>query len=95
MDCGPNRKSVLKSACHPTLQLLYVNFLHCALVAQLDRALASEAKGCGFESRRAHHLFLRNHVPKGHILLTPGRRHYHTEVLRRGIILNRQILSTG
>ena len=27
-----------------------------ALVAQLDRALASEAKGCGFDPRRAHRL---------------------------------------
>ena len=27
-----------------------------ALVAQLDRALASEAKGCGFDPRRAHGL---------------------------------------
>ncbi len=26
-----------------------------ALVAQLDRALASEAKGCGFDPRRVHH----------------------------------------
>jgi hypothetical protein len=28
-----------------------------ALVAQLDRVLASEAKGRGFESRQAHHYF--------------------------------------
>ena len=28
-----------------------------ALVAQLDRVLASEAKGRGFESRRVRHLF--------------------------------------
>ena len=26
------------------------------LVAQLDRVLASEAEGCGFELRRAHHI---------------------------------------
>ena len=26
-----------------------------ARVAQLDRALASEAEGCGFDPRRAHH----------------------------------------
>src|SRR5258708_34432363 len=30
--------------------------LFCAPVAQLDRALASEARGRVFESRRAHHL---------------------------------------
>jgi hypothetical protein len=29
-----------------------------ALVAQMDRVLASEAKGRGFDSRRARHLFL-------------------------------------
>ena len=28
-----------------------------ARVAQLDRVTASEAEGCGFDSRRAHHLF--------------------------------------
>ena len=45
----------------------YVSGLHClpagtklitvtrAPVAQLDRALASGAKGCGFKSRRAYH----------------------------------------
>ena len=27
-----------------------------ARVAQLDRALASEARGCGFDPRRAYHL---------------------------------------
>src|SRR5258708_18619036 len=31
----------------------------CAPVAQLDRALASEARGRVFESRRAHHLILK------------------------------------
>jgi hypothetical protein len=29
---------------------------YCAPVAQLDRALASGAKGCGFKSRRAYQL---------------------------------------
>ena len=29
-----------------------------ARVAQLDRASASEAEGCGFNPRRAHHLFI-------------------------------------
>ena len=28
-----------------------------ALVAQMDRVLASEAKGRGFDSRRARHIF--------------------------------------
>ena len=32
--------------------------LHCAPVAQLDRALASEARGRAFESPRARHFFL-------------------------------------
>ena len=30
-------------------------------VAQLDRALPSEGKGCGFNSRRAHQFIHRNH----------------------------------
>ena len=31
--------------------------LRCARVAQLDRASASEAEGCGFDPRRAHQTF--------------------------------------
>ncbi len=30
----------------------------CVPVAQLDRALASGAKGCGFDSRQAHQVLL-------------------------------------
>ena len=30
----------------------------CVPVAQLDRALASGAKGCGFDPRQAHHFFV-------------------------------------
>jgi hypothetical protein len=30
-------------------------FIKFARVAQLDRVTASEAEGCGFNSRRAHH----------------------------------------
>jgi hypothetical protein len=33
-----------------------------ARVAQLDRASASEAEGCGFDSRRAHHSTTRRHA---------------------------------
>lgn len=33
-----------------------------APVAQLDRALVSEAKGRGFDSRRAHHVYAVFHV---------------------------------
>lgn len=33
------------------------HFVQCGRVAQLDRALASGAKGRGFESRSAHHFF--------------------------------------
>src|SRR6266478_7394135 len=36
--------------------------LFCAPVAQLDRALASEARGRVFESRRAHHFNLGNSI---------------------------------
>ena len=38
---------------------ILLNFSHltCAPVAQLDRALASGAKGRAFESRRAYHFF--------------------------------------
>ena len=43
-----------------------------ALVAQLDRVLASEAKGRGFDSRRARHF---SKVRTGHIGNTLYRRH--------------------
>lgn len=33
-----------------------------ALVAQLDRALAYEARGCRLESYRGHHLFLAGRI---------------------------------
>ena len=33
--------------------------MHNALVAQLDRVLPSEGKGCGFDSRQAHHVLPR------------------------------------
>ena len=32
-----------------------INFKSSARVAQLDRVSASEAEGCGFDPRRAHH----------------------------------------
>ncbi len=35
--------------------LWYTKMLVCGRVAQLDRALASEAKGRGFKSRLVHH----------------------------------------
>ena len=43
-----------------------------ALVAQLDRVLASEAKGRGFDSRRARHFFT---VETGHPGNTLYRKH--------------------
>ena len=41
---------------------LQASLVHCAPVAQLDRALASEARGRAFESPRARHLILKNQL---------------------------------
>ena len=41
-----------------SLAVDYNIFVICVPVAQLDRALASGAKGRGFESRQAYHFFL-------------------------------------
>lgn len=47
-------------------------------VAQLDRVLASEAKGRGFDPRSAHHKILRNQPSKSWFLffmgISPGAR---------------------
>jgi hypothetical protein len=42
--------------------ILYLSPIPCAPVAQLDRAVASEATGREFESLRAHHQI--NHLPR-------------------------------
>src|ERR1041385_6176250 len=39
-------------------RLTYVSSPAVARVSQLDRVTASEAAGCGFNSRHAHHLFM-------------------------------------
>ena len=69
----------------------------CVLVAQLDRALPSEGRGCGFKSRRA---YLVTHMvvwwrerkwPKGQIAKIPNvrqriqRRGWHAAWLRKRV----------
>jgi hypothetical protein len=58
----PSLSNNLQSRCPPKLfapraRLTYFLPPKAARVAQLDRVTASEAAGCGFNSRHAHHLF--------------------------------------
>src|SRR3954453_5004535 len=59
--CNPNRAALEQKHVHENVQKIceslrnrWLTPIPCALVAQLDRALASGAKGCGFAPRRAH-----------------------------------------
>ena len=50
LEEASRRKAVADRA-----SLAYLHFPKAARVAQLDRVTASEAAGCGFNSRHAHH----------------------------------------
>ena len=51
-----------------------------APVAQLDRALVSEAEGCGFKSRRAHHFVTQSaHDPHANPVMATGALHCLTK----------------
>src|ERR1051326_3836080 len=52
----------------------YLSLHSCAPVAQLDRAVASEATGREFESLRAHHNFIDPSLRSGFRLQAPASR---------------------